>query len=94
MENREEELEEEEEEEEEEKEDMDVDSEDDDETVMYGMEDDGTGTSTSKNPLPTALTTIEKIAKKLFKGERTYIHFILEGGRVETNRELVHILKI
>ena len=26
------------------------------ETVMYSMKDDGTGTSTSKNPLPTALT--------------------------------------
>ena len=59
---------------------------------MYRIKDDGTGTSTSKNPLPTALTPIEKIAKKLFKGERAYTRFILEGGRVETNRDMVHIL--
>ena len=48
---------------------MEVDIEDDDETIMYSKKDDGTGTSTSKNPLPTALTPIEEIAKKLFKGE-------------------------
>ena len=49
-------------EEEEEEEDaaMDVDSEGDDETVMYTMKDDGTGTFSSDNPLPTALTPIEK----------------------------------
>ena len=73
MENREEE---EEEEAEEEELDMEVDREDDDGTIMY----DGTGTSTSKNPLPTALTPIKKISKKLFKGERAYTRFILEGG--------------
>ena len=80
------------EEEEEEELDMDVASEDDDETVISSMRDDGTGTSTSKNPLPTALTPIEKIAKKVFKGVWSYTRFILEGGRVETNRDLVHIL--
>ena len=69
---------------------MDIDSEDDNETVMYSMSE--TGTSTSKNPLPTALTPIEQIAKKLFKGEQPYTRFILEGGRVKTNRELVLIL--
>ena len=73
----------EEEEEEEEKEEeavaMDVDSESDDKTMMYTMKDDGTGTSSSKNPLPTALTPIEKITKKLFKGERAYTRFVLGG---------------
>ena len=68
-----------------------LESEDDAETVMYSMRDDGTGSSPSTKTLPAALTQIEKIAKELFKGERAYMRVILEGGRVETNRDLVHI---
>ena len=80
---------------------MDVDSEDDNETIMYSMIDDGTRTSTSKNPLPTALTPIGKIAKKLFKGEWAYTRLIPEGGRVEIftikqpdyMNEIAHVFK-
>ena len=53
--------------EEKEKEAMDVDG-DDDETTMCTMGDEGEGTPISKEPHPKALSKIEKIAKKLFKG--------------------------
>ena len=69
-----------------------ADSNDDDETVYYSIKDDGVGSSTSSKPIPPALTHIEKIAKKIFKGERSYTRVVLEAGRVETNRELVHQL--
>ena len=69
-----------------------ADSDDDDETVYYSIKDDGVGSSTSSKPIPPALTHIEKIAKKIFKGERSYTRVVLEAGRVETNRELVHQL--
>ena len=65
---------------------------DDDETVYYSIKDDGVGSSSSSKPIPPALTHIEKIAKKIFRGERSYTQVVLEAGRVETNRELVHQL--
>ena len=70
-----------------------ADSDDDDaDTVYYSIKDDGVGSSSSSKPIPPALTHIEKIAKKIFKGERSYTRVVLEAGRVETNRELVHQL--
>ena len=42
--------------------------------------------------MPTALTHIEKRAKRIFRGERAYTGVVLEAGRAETNRDLVHIL--
>ena len=50
----------------------DDDAEDNDETIMYSIKDDGSGASTSPKPMPTALTHIEKIAKRIFRGERAY----------------------
>ena len=70
---------------------MSVDGEDD-ETVMYTLGDGGIGSSTSSNPLPAALNNIEKIAKKIFKGQRANSCFFVEAGRVESNMELVHLL--
>ena len=70
----------------------DDDAESNDETIMYSIKDDGTGSSTSPKPMPTALTNIEKIAKRIFRGERAYTRVVLEAGRVETNRDMVHIL--
>ena len=49
-----------------------ADSDDDDETVYYSIKDNGVGSSTSSKPIPPALMHIEKIAKKIFKGERSY----------------------
>ena len=72
--------------------DEDDDAESNDETIMYSIKDDGTGSSTSPKPMPTALTHIEKIAKRIFRGERAYTRVVLEAGRVETNRDMVHIL--
>ena len=72
--------------------DDDDDAESNDETIMYSIKDDGTGSSTSSKPMPTALTHIEKIAKRVFRGERAYTRVVLEAGRVETNKDLVHIL--
>ena len=69
-----------------------ADSDDDDETVYYSIKDEGVRSSTSSKPIPPALTHIEKIAKKIFKGERSYTRVVLEAGRVETNRELMHQL--
>ena len=63
-----------------------ADSDDDDETVYYSIKDDGVGSYSSSKPIPPALTHIEKIAKKIFKGERSYTRLVLEAGRVETNR--------
>ena len=70
----------------------DSDDDDDADTVYYSIKDDGVGSSSSSKPIPPALTHIEKIAKKIFKGERSYTRVVLEAGRVETNRELVHQL--
>ena len=70
---------------------MSVDGEDD-ETVMYTLGDGGIGSSTSGNPPPTALNNIEKIAKKIFKGQRANSRFFMEAGRVESKMELVHLL--
>ena len=72
--------------------DDDDDGESNDETRMYTFKDDGTGSSNSPKPMPTALIHIEKIAKRLFRGERAYTRVVLEAGRPETNRDLVHIL--
>ena len=71
-----------------------ADSGDDDDadTVYYSIKDDGVGSSSSSKPIPPALTHIEKIPKKIFKGEHSYTRVVLEAGRVETNRELVHQL--
>ena len=71
-----------------------TDSDDDgnDETVYYSIKDEGSGSSSSSKPLPPALTHIQKIAKKIFRGERSYTRVVLEEGRVESNRELVHQL--
>ena len=70
---------------------MNVDG-DDNETTMYTMGDGADGSSTSSKPLPKALGNIDKIAKEISKGTRAHSHFIMEGGGVETNRALVHIL--
>ena len=80
-----------EEEEEEEEEDMDVDCHND-ETNMYSLGDAGDGRFTSSDPLPKVLSKIEKIGKNLFKGHQAYSHFFMEGDRVESKRELVHLL--
>ena len=72
--------------------DDDDDAESNDETIMYSFKDDRTGSFTSPNPMPTALAHIEKRAKRIFRGERAYTGVVLEAGRAETNRDLVHIL--
>ena len=71
-----------------------TDSDDDGnyETVMYSIKDDGSGSSSSSKPIPPALTQFEKIAKKIFRGERSYTRVVLEEGRVESNREPMHQL--
>ena len=56
-----------------------ADSDDDDETVYYSIKDDGVGSSTSSKPIPPALLSL-------------YTRVVLDAGRVETNRELVHQL--
>ena len=60
-----------------------ADSDNDDETIYYSIIDDGVGSSSSSKPIPPALTHIEKIAKKIFRGERSYTRVVLEEGRVE-----------
>ena len=76
----------------------DMDSEEEEEedgsdgTVMYTIKDDGTGSTTSSKPIPSSLMHIEKIAKRIFTGQRAYTRVILDGGRADTNRELVHQL--
>ena len=72
--------------------DDDDDAESNDETITYSFKDDRTGSSTSPKPMPTALTHIEKIAKRIFRGERAYTRVVLEAGRAEMKRDLVHIL--
>lgn len=77
--------------------DMDSEEEEEEEdgsdgTVMYTIKDDGTGSTTSSKPIPSSLMHIEKIAKKIFTGQRAYTRVILEGGRADTNRDLVHQL--
>ena len=60
-----------------------MESEDDAHT---GMRDDGTGSSTSNKSLPAALTQIEKIAKKILKGERA-LHACHIRGRQSGNQQ-------
>ena len=62
-----------------------------DETVMYTLGDVSEGSSTSNEPLPGAMP-IDKIAKKMFKGKPAYVHFFIEGSRVESNEELIQFL--